>query len=1859
MQGLEKKGTIMSLPFCCLRFIQTYFFIGLMLTSVAVQAQSTCYEIVTLPSDGKFGGGDVPGSKLIGTTYGAGEGPGIYIVADGGYRLYLNGELLSYDNAAGRVRFIPMTFLPGKNAISIVGVNGQGAPGVLMHLEELEKSHVTSTGWKVLSNPVDNNWKSRSYSDSAWPAATVSTSGTLTTLPSGGSLSAPAFPTRSNAKWIWSGSTRDNNVVLRYTFEIKAVGFGAATTGGDNSNIVIIKSEADFLKYIKDPASMVMLIPEGTLDFRNMRIEKNLQVCESACGAMGTYCGNTPALPGLTYKRALMSEADCNKVSGKYIFPYWWEQLVWVGSNKSIIGMGRGASLRGASFYSNQTVPVKNLIFRNLKIWDVNPHIVEAQGGITLDYATKLWVDHCSFKWISDGNDVSNAKEVTYSWNHWNGYNEFQCNGRDFYAALVSNSDVTYDHIFWNGGSGRNPKANVNARVHVLNNYHKDNVYYAVASNAPTAEVLVEGNYFDGVCFPTYKFSANARINCKNNIYIKTGGFLVHNDLEKTEPVDAVFTPPYDYHADLADSVRSLVTARAGAGALWATMPLYTDAAGWKNTSPDVTISAPSSTEVVVTATDGNGIGKVEFYSGITKTGEVQNAPYKLNVGADTCTRSIVAKVYDTKGLATMSLPVTLCRSLIIHKYKVNKGPWVTGTSATIHEGDTIRFSPRPSTVLSAWSWKGPGNYTASTREIQLSKVSSAQAGVYTVTLSDGVGCSSSEIFTLTVTSPAKYTLTTIATPSAGGAVSGSGSYNSGDVVTVKATPAAGYTFTGWSGDATGTSSSISVTMSSNKTVTANFELIKYTLTATATPSAGGTVSGGGSYNSGDVVTVKATPAAGYTFTGWSGDATGTSSSISVTMNGSKTVTANFQLIKYTLTGTATPSAGGTVSGSGSYNSGDVVTVKATPSAGYTFAGWSGDATGTSSSITVTMTSNKTVTANFQLIKYTLTVTATPSAGGTVSGSGSYNSGDVVTVKATPVAGYTFTGWSGDATGTSSSISVTMSGNKTVTANFQLIKYTLTATATPSAGGTVSGAGSYNSGDVVTVKATPAAGYTFTGWSGDATGTSSSIAITMNGNKSVVANFQVKAPDKYTLTTIGSPVAGGTLSGGGSYTSGDVVTVKATPAAGYTFTGWSGDATGTSSSVSVTMDGNKTVTANFQLIKYTLTATATPSAGGTVSGSGSYNSGDVVTVKATPAAGYTFTGWSGDAAGTSPSVAITMNGNKSVVANFQVKAPDKYTLTTIGSPAAGGTLSGGGSYNSGDVVTVKAIPAAGYTFTGWSGDATGTSSSISITMDGNKTVTAIFQLIKYTLTITATPAVGGAVSGAGSYNSGDVVTVKATPAAGYTFTGWSGDATGTSSSISVTMDGNKTVTAIFQLIKYTLTITATPAVGGTVSGAGSYNSGDAVTVKATPAAGYTFAGWSGDATGTSPSIAVTMNGNKSVVANFQVKAPDKYTLTTIGSPAAGGTLSGGGSYNSGDVVTVKATPATGYTFTGWSGDATGTSPSITITMSSNKTVTANFQLIKYTLTVTATPSAGGTVGGAGSYNSGDVVTVKATPAAGYIFTGWSGDAAGTSSTVAITMNGNKSIAANFQLKSPDKYTLTTTASPTAGGAVNGAGSYNAGDVVTVKAIPETGYIFTGWSGDASGIPPSITMKMDGNKSVVANFQLESPDKYILVTTGSPVEGGSVSGAGNYDAGTVVTLMVTPATGYIFKGWSGDVVDTFPAITITMNSDKSVTANFEEQSKESVTVKPPKLFSPDSHGDASTETWQIENAYLLDGAEIVVYNRQGQKVYSSIGYSSPWDGTSAGSPLPDGAYFYIIVYPDHKKQTGSVTIARLN
>jgi uncharacterized repeat protein (TIGR02543 family) len=173
------------------------------------------------------------------------------------------------------------------------------------------------------------------------------------------------------------------------------------------------------------------------------------------------------------------------------------------------------------------------------------------------------------------------------------------------------------------------------------------------------------------------------------------------------------------------------------------------------------------------------------------------------------------------------------------------------------------------------------------------------------------------------------------------------------------------------------------------------------------------------------------------------------------------------------------------------------------------------------------------------------------------------------------------------------------------------------------------------------------------------------------------------------------------------------------------------------------------------------------------------------------------------------------------------------------------------------------------------------------------------------------------------------------------------------------MDSAKTVTATFTLKQYVLTmltvgngsITANPA-GGT------YAHGTFVALTATPAAGFQFTSWSGACSGLG-TCNVLMDAAKSVTATFTATAPAQFTLTldTAGSgsisaqpPAVASSsissivarpLAISGKYNAGTLVSITATAALGYKFTGWSGGCTGTG-ACSVMMDADKSVTANF-----------------------------------------------------------------------------------------------------------------------------------------------------------------------------------------------------------------------------------------------------------------------------------------------------------------------------
>ncbi len=136
-------------------------------------------------------------------------------------------------------------------------------------------------------------------------------------------------------------------------------------------------------------------------------------------------------------------------------------------------------------------------------------------------------------------------------------------------------------------------------------------------------------------------------------------------------------------------------------------------------------------------------------------------------------------------------------------------------------------------------------------------------------------------------------------------------------------------------------------------------------------------------------------------------------------------------------------------------------------------------------------------------------------------------------------------------------------------------------------------------------------------------------------------------------------------------------------------------------------------------------------------------------------------------------------------------------------------------------------------------------------------------------------------------------------------------------------------------VQYTLTTSA--GAGGALSPGGTYNSGTVVVISATADAIHDFSGWSGDAAGLGNPASVTLDRNKSVQANFSLKF---FALTT--SAAGGGSVTAGGSYPYGTVVTLSAAPDPVSRFVGWAGDATGSVPSIAITMTAARTVQAQF-----------------------------------------------------------------------------------------------------------------------------------------------------------------------------------------------------------------------------------------------------------------------------------------------------------------------------
>ena len=458
----------------------------------------------------------------------------------------------------------------------------------------------------------------------------------------------------------------------------------------------------------------------------------------------------------------------------------------------------------------------------------------------------------------------------------------------------------------------------------------------------------------------------------------------------------------------------------------------------------------------------------------------------------------------------------------------------------------------------------------------------------------------------------------------------------------------------------------------------------------------------------------------------------------------------------------------------------------------------------------------------------------------------------------------------------------------------------------------------------------------------------------------------------------------------------------------------------------------------------------------------------------------------------------------------------------------GGTTNYTRSIISGTAVALTAPSAAtGGVFSSWtgcdfvSGDGNRT---CNLTLNAARTVianyTAMHNLsvsVSGTGTVTSSPAGINCTTGtcSAAFAQGTNVSLTATPGANQSFAGWSGACTGTGA-CSVSMTAAQSVTATFSQITHTLSVTVSGT--GTITGTGincpgdcseTFNQGTNVSLTATPGANQSFAGWSGACTGTG-ACSVSMTAAQSVTATFN---PITHVLTVNSSGVAGVAITSGTGHGGttnytrtitqGTAVALTA-PSTsgGANFSSWTGcDSVTTTTTCNLTMNAARTVTANYVLPTFTLTVNSSGATGVVItsgtghGGTTNYTrtitQGTAVALTApSTSGGQNFSSWTGCDSVSGTTCNLTMNAARTVTANYTVPT---HALTVTVSGT--GTVTGTGincpgdcseTFNQGTNVSLTATPGANQSFAGWSGACTGTG-ACSVSMTAARSVTASF----------------------------------------------------------------------------------------------------------------------------------------------------------------------------
>ena len=686
-------------------------------------------------------------------------------------------------------------------------------------------------------------------------------------------------------------------------------------------------------------------------------------------------------------------------------------------------------------------------------------------------------------------------------------------------------------------------------------------------------------------------------------------------------------------------------------------------------------------------------------------------------------------------------------------------------------------------------------------------------------------------------------------------------------------------------------------------------------------------------------------------------------------------------------------------------------------------------------------------------------------------------------------------------------------------------------------------------GEQVTVQIAPAAGYrgihVFL--------SDPAISLSISEGNDAVSFLMPYAPLTLTLTadklyTVTMDTAGGDPIRPIQYTVESEAFQLPTPVrTGYIFLGWTGEGiTEPQEIIEIPQGstGDRTYTANWQVIEYTITLLEMDGAG--TSEALVYTVEQPVTLPTPTREGYAFLGWKVNS-DMAPQLTVVLPqgsiGNKTYTANWELTG---YTVTMNLNGGSGETTL---LYTVEDEEFALPTPTRnGYEFVGWTGEGI-IMPQLNVTIPtgstGDKAYTANWQVIEYTITLDTN---GGPNVSPIKYTVEDSFTLPYPLRPGYEFAGWTLDGSGmlpaTTLIIYYGTTGDLHYKAEWRLAEYTITLDLN---GGSGQEKVIYTITDEDFELPTPTRnGYEFVGWTGERI-TTPQTSVKIprgsTGNKAYTANWQVI---KYTIITL---LEGGNAGSSGAY----VYTVEETftlptpTRTGYTFWGWTGEGITTpQPNVTIPKGStgDKTYIENWVETGYTITLDLN-------GGSGKekviYTMTDEDFELPTPTRnGYEFVGWTGEGITTPQTsvkIPKGSTGNKAYTANWKVI---RYTITLV---TNGGAVIASIRYTVEDSVTLPIPPERpGYEFAGWVLDGSGQFPSTPMIIPEGSTGDRIYEAEWRVATYTITY---VSHGRVYNWVQYTINNSVYFSVPEEDtsyylpGYTFVGWKIDGVSGTP------------------------------------------------------------------------------------------------------------------